>query len=446
MGIITNPQQYEAINEVYFGQTPGIMRCFDAFSAWRQKYVTDSKFFMLSNGAETDPLLLKFEREVEREFNIASFSFVIENNDMANMCTLIPYFKGNDQKKDLVVRKDGYKFSDSNQAVLITIAPTGLVLNSEFTDREAFAIFLHEVGHNFQTLINTGMNSLETVKSGLLIYGLLTEALIDQLSFLKDVFSLAVFNKNSMRQISSCYNSIAETEDGRSFLKYLGVIYGVIKGIKNISLNVLLIALRPIVGIMSGLQSLLKLINPVSWIFNTSAYRGEQMADKFASYYGFGEDLYSALAKFDTNSLNTSISYYFNKIPLVSHFYQALCIPAQILSDITDCHPGNATRMKGIVDSLEHDLNDPRIDPKAKKLIKKDLDDIKQTEKEIFENNQKINNPYLVKWWYNNFIYHVCGGDLKYSLSKGLFKDLDDTNKTYERLKDDSSIKNTKIK
>ena len=95
MGIITNPQQYEAINEVYFGQTPGIMRCFDAFSAWRQKYVTDSKFFMLSNGAETDPLLLKFEREVEREFNIASFSFVIENNDMANMCTLVPFFKGN---------------------------------------------------------------------------------------------------------------------------------------------------------------------------------------------------------------------------------------------------------------------------------------------------------------------------------------------------------------
>ena len=446
MGIITNPQQYEAINEVYFGQTPGIMRCFDAFSAWRQKYVTDSKFFMLSNGAETDPLLLKFEREVEREFNIESFSFILINDDMCNMMTLIPMFKGNDQKRDIIVKKDGYKFSDSNRAVLLTIAPTGLMLNSDFTDREAFAIFLHEIGHNFQSLINTGMNSLETVKSGLRVYYLLTEILTDQLEFLKNIFKMAVVNKKTIRAMSEMYNSISKTDSGQNFLKYFGIITGIFNGVRNVGLNALAMIGRPVISILSGLKDLINQLHPITIPFNVSNYRGEQIADRFATYYGFGEDLYSALSKFDSNLSETSVRYYFNKIPLVSHFYNALCMPAAILDDIIDCHPGNATRMKSIVDSLEHDLNDPRIDPKAKTLIKKDLDNIKQTEKDIFEANQKINNPYLVKWWYNNFIYHVCGGDLKYSLSKGLFKDLDDTNKTYERLKDDSSIKNTKIK
>ena len=446
--IITNPHQYEAINEVYFGQTPGIMRCFDAFCAWRQKYVTDNKFFMLSNGAETDPLLFKFEREIEREFNIESFSLVVVSNDMVNMMTLVPMFKGNNQKRDIVVKKDGYKFSDSNRAVVITIAPTGLILNSQFTDREAFAVLLHEIGHNFQTLIDTGMNNLENTKNGINVYYLLTELLTNQLRFIEDVFSLAVVNKNSIRAISEMYNSITSTKSGQDFLRYFGLISGIINGVKNISLNIFTIAAFPILGILSGLEDLVSSItNILGFPFNVSKYRGEQIADKFASYYGFGQDMYSANAKFDTNSSNTSVTYYFNKIPLVSHLYQVLCMPATILNDITDCHPGNATRMKGIVDSLEHDLNDPRIDPKAKKLIKQDLEEIKQREQEIFKANQKINNPYLVKWWYNNFIYHMCGGDLKYSISKKLFNDLDDVNKTYDRLKeDDSNIKKIKIK
>ena len=100
------------------------------------------------------------------------------------------------------------------------------------------------------------------------------------------------------------------------------------------------------------------------------------------------------------------------------------------------------------LDVIYSDMNSFDKDyDKAKKLIKQDLEEIKQREQEIFKANQKINNPYLVKWWYNNFIYHMCGGDLKYSISKKLFNDLDDVNKTYDRLKeDDSNIKKIKIK
>ena len=73
MGIYSISKQ-EPINEVYFGQTPGIMRCFEAFSAWRSKYTTDSRLYMMNTAAEKDPLLGKFITEMEREFGLYSLS------------------------------------------------------------------------------------------------------------------------------------------------------------------------------------------------------------------------------------------------------------------------------------------------------------------------------------------------------------------------------------
>ena len=78
MGIYnTQNLEIEALNEVYFGQTPGITKVFDAFCKFRDKYVTNRKFFMFDIDADHDPDLADFIKEVEREFNIYSFSFLI---------------------------------------------------------------------------------------------------------------------------------------------------------------------------------------------------------------------------------------------------------------------------------------------------------------------------------------------------------------------------------
>ena len=100
MGIYnTKNLEIEALNEVYFGQTPGITKVFDAFCKFRDKYVTNRKFFSFDIDADHDPDLADFIKEIEREFNIYSFSFLIEDNDMPNMMTLMPYGNPNSTKK-----------------------------------------------------------------------------------------------------------------------------------------------------------------------------------------------------------------------------------------------------------------------------------------------------------------------------------------------------------
>ena len=47
MGIYSIQRKDQVLNEVYFGETPGIMRCFNAFSAWRSKYLMDRKVYMM---------------------------------------------------------------------------------------------------------------------------------------------------------------------------------------------------------------------------------------------------------------------------------------------------------------------------------------------------------------------------------------------------------------
>lgn len=90
----------DILNEVYFGQTPGITRCFEYFSKFRQKYLTHMRVFTYMNSthkisADHDEDLYKFCREMEKEFGFYSFSFMVWNDDIPNMMTLPIQFNKN---------------------------------------------------------------------------------------------------------------------------------------------------------------------------------------------------------------------------------------------------------------------------------------------------------------------------------------------------------------
>ena len=444
MGIYnTKNLEIEALNEVYFGQTPGITKVFDAFCKFRDKYVTNRKFFMFDIDADHDPDLADFIKEVEREFNIYSFSFLIENTDMPNMMTLMPY--GNPSStKQVEYKKSGYRFKDGTDACIIVIAPTGLLFNADITDREAFAIFLHEIGHNFQNVINESMCGLNMINKCLLVYNLVILLLIDQLSFIKNMALLGIANNKVLGQLSKILNKVT-ISDKKTIYSYYNFVAGIVKSVKFGTNQLATLVLGPILRIMNAVQKLIRnLSNPLNAI---QSYRGEQMADRFPVMYGFGPDSYTADAKLDGLQYSTNVGSVVQKVPIVSHFFNLVALPADILNSLVDCHPGTASRMISYVDQFENDLKDPRIDPKAKKLIKKDLDQIRKSEKEIFDKNKKINNPRVVQWWYNNFIYHCCGGDIKYSISKKLFDDDKEINDLYyQNVNNESYINNFEVK
>ena len=359
------------------------------------------------------------------------------------MFTLLPYGNPSSTKK-VEYRKSGYRFKDGTNACIIIIAPTGLLFNADITDREAFALFLHEIGHNFQNIINKSMCGLNMINKCLVVYKLAVSLLLDQLDFIKNIALLSVYNNKILGKVSKILNK-ATISDKRTIYSYCNYVTGIVKSIGTGVNQLSSLISNPILRIGLFVKILTKnLLNPLDAI---QKYRGEQIADKFPAMYGFGPDAYTMQVKFDGAQYSTNIGSIIQKIPIVSHFLNLIALPAEILLTLTDEHPEVASRMISYVDQFENDLKDPRIDSKAKKLIKKDLDQIRKSEKEIFDKNKKINNPRVVKWWYNNFIYHCCGGDIKYSISKKLFNDDKKINDLYyQNINNESYINNFEVK
>lgn len=433
MGIYKVPENLVVVNEVYFGQTPGITRCFEAFSAFRSKYVTSKKFFMGNIDADHDPMLQKFIDEIEREFGFYSFSFIIEDNDTPNMCTIIPFFRGTDIKKALSITKDGYKFKKEAKVSTLTIAPTGLLFNDAFTDREIFAIFLHEMGHSFQDFITDKMNFISKINNVVFIYRYVLPCMLHPILGIKNITTLTVLSNPVMGQITDAFNKISISER-KTIYSYFNKVHGLYKNIQKIVQDTVISFVSPLLLTMpftSFTKDLLSLVfDPIGTV---KRYGGEQLADRFAGYYGFGNDLSTSLLKLNDSGADTSMKSKLNKIPIFAHIHQTCLIPMYIVDNLLDCHPGTASRIKNLHESLENYMKNPQINPKLKKELEQELKEIDKNIDEFYEEATKVKNPRFLKQKYDLFIYKTCGGDLKHKMLKNFFKHDEDTDETYNK-------------
>lgn len=438
MGIYSIQPRDEVLNEVYFGETPGIMRCFEAFSTWRSKYLMDRKLYMMNSAAERDPLLGKFVAEIEREFGLYSYSFVIVNGDMVNAFTFPTFFNFNSSLKGtqrVEFGKDGYKFKKECQVSMLTCMFAGMFFSTEFSNREAFAIILHEIGHNFQDVISDRMHTIGQVsKLNQLVLAGIKLSLGDY-----GPLMYPLFNDKIIGAVSKSYNEM-NIGQKNSLISTANTLYGIYSNTLNLGLDILCIFLPPI---NIGKRALKKLrrefIKLITAPFEKRhSYYGEIMADKFASYYGFGKDLVTGLSKFEDPRTDSGLRGYIMRIPIYSHIQTISSLPLQWISEVFDEHPATQVRYKNILDGLNEDLNQPGISPKLKKQLKGDIKETEDTIEEILENGKKIENPAVVQNFIHSFLYHACGGDLKYLIRSKEFNTEKDVQQTY--------IKNTKIK
>lgn len=429
------------INEVYFGQTPGITRCFEAFSAWRSKYVMDSRLYMINTKADSDPLKYNFIKEMEREFGLYSFSLFPMNEDNVNAFTIPMVFKTNKKLKGkdrIEFNKDGYKFKKECQASIITFVYTGLLWNSDYTDREVFATILHEIGHNFQSCISDSMTTLSSVSAVFDIINLCINALFYPLDALMTV---ALTSEEIISSFNKCYNEFSKDNPG-TLINVANTVRGVFVDTKDLVLGITSITI-PIAGRIANLVRLLGSVllgivfSPVSAIKN---YYGEAFADKFAAYYGFGPDIVSCLSKFGDNRTQSGMVKYLYGCPIYGHFMQCLLFPFELVLGTLDCHPRTAVRYHNVRKVFENDLKDPRINPKLKKQIEKELDDTEKKIDEVIKKGSKIDNPSFLNAWVQAFIYKIMGGrDVKKILFDAVGFDVD-------KSVNDTFIKNTKLK
>lgn len=420
------------INEVYFGETPGIKRCFEAFSAWRSKYLMDTKVYMMSRQAETDPIKQKFVAEMEREFGLYSFSLIIVNKDIVNAMTVPMTIKNNGKlrgPKRVEFTKDGYKFKKECEVSILTIFYSGFFYNSDFSNRECFAALLHEIGHNFQACISNRMVGISAAGTFNDIILIGAEVATGNFGTLGELILTA---EPIATAVNKAYNKMTDGDEYN--------IVSTINAVRGAVFNTFLLGAQiatvfsPIIKVLSYLNTIKSLIiqtvlGPFSAI---KAYYGESFADKFAAYYGFGKDLISCLAKFDDPRTQAGVAAYTESIPLLSHVLEVMFFPLDFALRKWDCHPATAVRYKNIVKALESDLNNPAINPKLKKQMKAELDSLeKQTEK-MLEESSDIANPKFMNGWMQTFIYKAFGGrDIKACVADVFFDVDKDVNKTY---------------
>lgn len=438
MGIYSIQRKDQVLNEVYFGETPGIMRCFNAFSAWRSKYLMDRKVYMMNSAAERDPLLGKFVAEIEREFGLYSYSIVIINSDTINAFTFPAFFNFNSKLKGterVEFGKDGYRFKKECKVSMITCIFGGLFFNSDYTNREVFAIMLHEIGHNFQDVISDRMHTIgQCANMNDLLLSVLQLAMGNMKTLL-----LPFLNDKTLGSISKLYNEM-NIGQRNSIISTANTIFGTIKNSIDLASDLTMLFIPPIAVIYAMGRNLMSAISTLIWapFSRRHAYYGEIMADRFASYYGFGKDLIFALDKFGDQRKGAGIRARFMEVPIYSHSQELILLPLKFLLDITDEHPATQARFKSVIDGLKTEMNRPGISPKLKKQLDNDIKRTEKTIDDIFEEGKDIDDPRVVENYMRSFMYYAGGGDLKYLVKNRIFDTEKDVQQTY--------IKNTKIK
>lgn len=466
----TTTQQQHPLNEVYFGKTPGIQKVFKAFCKFRDKYCDTSKYKKIAQRSPVsvmdfskDKEYKNLTKELEREFGFEKINLIFIRKDYFNMATL-PIIRG-DFTKNLIICQDGYKFSKESHVIGLIFCWKRLFFDENFTNGEMFSILLHEIGHNFQQAIFGDLFSLKDIKNTLDVQRKIIEISnkvatqdgykdtiidqeIDKLIKTDQMTSFSKYFTKLLKSIDSIgYDDIyeAEKEDDASGIKISR--FSLIKFMLYF-INKYIEAPLVILGMIieKGVLSM------VYWNYHKYHKEGEKFADSFVGMYGFAPEGFSSEAKMHgltsfKNKADTDINKVLvDNIPIVSQLNALLLIPLMDLVYLADEHPAGYNRMYSYISQLNIDYNDSRISPETKKLIAKDIIEIRAREKEIEELHKKNTytaSPSDILYVYNKIRYRINGtGPIADLFSATYHKMYKKNNELYYRNLNKSSTKN----
>lgn len=277
---------------------------------------------------------------------------------------------------------------------------TGLYCNEVFTDAEVTAIILHEIGHNFQHEINSFisryMNAMRYMKI------ITTLARIITGMFGITPMGMGMDGKKKRIDISGIFQplvqlivtdpSVQAKMNSNVRGKFSGKIIGSISYIFGLIASVLSEIVAFTDKLTLGLGNLTFAIQyagasimvlPISLLVSGIGKGQENVADSFASEYGYGPDLISALAKIeiDPRASATNVDKEFNNFPLLSSIYALNSLPLTMVTGIFGTHPLTGKRAVNVVIELENEIKYSNLSPKMKKEVQAQIDEIKEITK-----------------------------------------------------------------
>lgn len=406
----------QAIKEVYFGDNE-ISKLQDQFTLFRARCFRERKFTKKENTYEE---IFKFNRMVEKVFGFETFALQIDMGQYENAFTFPLSSKLDLNRTDKNVRysKKHMKFDKDAGYSCIVVITYGLLMNERFTDREIFAIILHEIGHNFSEAINQTGTLFGNITKCFIIYDIVMSSILSVLvnptysskaavNIVASTNSIQKFIINVEEHIAKNYPIFTTLTDTIS--RFHNIVTHTIERLFS-TLNLLLITVKPVIYLKKLLSILLR-YNPIELIINHFGYKEEKTADTFVTMYGYASDLSSGLYKLHYKSKSNS-----NYTPYLDHFKNIAYLPIIILTSPIECHPETITRIKEQIKYLERELETEDIDPKMKKHIKAQIKDMNHIiDNDILKSakERNIKDPDLITKLYTATMYDLCGGDIK---------------------------------
>lgn len=405
----------ESIREVYFGENQ-IKKLQEQFTLFRARCFKERKFTKKEN---TYDELFKFNRMVESVFGFETFALQIDMGDYENAFTLPLSNKLDLNRTDKKVQysKNHMKFNkDAGYSCLVVIT-YGLLINERYTDRELFAIILHEIGHNFSEAINKTGTLFGNINKAFVVYDIIVSTILSVLSspqyisrvsgdILSSTNTLQKFILNVQEKIAKDYPTFIIVSDALE--RFTNVILNIIGSIIS-KLNLLIIIANPVIYIKKILSILIK-YNPLELILVYFGYKEEKSADTFVTMYGYATDLSSALYKLNYRDCSDR-----KHIPYLTHLINIMNLPIMILVSPIESHPETMTRINEQVKYLEKELEQGDIDPNMKKHIRKQIKEMNKINNSILRdaNKRDLKDPQLISKLYVSTLYNMCGGDIK---------------------------------
>lgn len=340
------------LSEAYYGKLPEFVELEKAFEGLIKRAKADD--YRKCNPNKY-PENKKIQKIFTKVFGFKESFLYWEPFAVANAYTysLNAFLVFTDKKKLIEKRPDKGFYDTSHDTLLTVYVSTGL-LEKELSARELIAVILHEIGHNFDY---SNYHKFQMILWSIFDWAIPGEIASNKnnTNDMKDAFYIKISEEGdkiykNQRKRNLLARRMKDQE--RKYYKWSKRLDGFI--------GTLILPFQIVIFL---------LFSPIEPIFNIGGEKSEIFADSFATAYGYGSELMSAL-----NKLQDFSDVYNPKSP-VSRF---LLDMGQLTSEIVilasgEVHGTDMKRCKECLKKLKHDLKTNDFPPEMKKELVEEI-------------------------------------------------------------------------
>lgn len=421
-----------ALNEAYFGETPGIKKAQEALDKLRDKYASTT--YRYKPEAIQSKEHQAFNKAIEDCFGFDIFDLTICQTGMRFGACTMPIGTEWDcvnVKDNIIITSDGYAYKKSAKFCAWVAIDAGMLFNKEkYTNREIMAVILHEIGHNFSDK-NGLINRLRILGSvTTLISGIILTFVNPVIGLTLLAFSSSTFHKNLIlleQYMNKKYPTFMRYKYTLDNLIGKGLsLLEEIKFIANLTnmINIPGKVLGYFIGRSMRIGKML-MANPGRLVSLFSAYPDEQFADNFASLYGYGADLNSSLEKIyeGSGSPRVTENWLAHNAPFILNAYDLMTLPISVVCAPLDEHPMIFERCQNTLRNLKYQAEETK-NPKLKARINADIAKCEKQMKDYYDAGNAAQDKSTTAFFnraYGAFCLGFFGGDFRHHIADAIF-------------------------